>query len=186
MAPEKRAKAHFVVTPNNNMRFSRRNFLGSTSVALGSGILDFLTTPLWRWPGAPLLHAATVPNPDAPSPVTYVDVAKEAGLNVVNVWGGVKRKKYIVEAKGSGVAFFDYDQDGWLDVYLTNGIRMPGEEPTPGGQTPTQHLFKNNRDGTFTDVTEKAGLGRTGWGTGVGVGDYDNDGWYRANPKYPE
>jgi len=124
-----------------------------------------------------VLQAATVPHPDAPSPVTFVDVAKEAGLTVENVWGGVKQKKYIVEAKGSGLAFFDYDQDGWIDIYLTNGDRLPGEEPYPGGQPPTQRLYKNNRDGTFTDVTDKSGLARTGWGTGVCVGDYDNDGW---------
>ena len=124
-----------------------------------------------------MLEAATAPHEEGRSPVTFVDVAREAGLDVQNVWGGVKHKKYIVEAKGSGLAFFDYDQDGWIDIYLTNGDRLPGEEPYPDGKTPTQHLFKNNRDGTFTDVTEKSGLGRTGWGTGVCVGDYDNDGW---------
>jgi hypothetical protein len=159
------------------MRFTRRNFLGSTAVVLGSNLLDLLSTPLWRWRGTSVLKAATLPAPEPTSPVVFVDVAKEAGLNVPNVWGGVHRKNYIVEAKGSGLAFFDYDQDGWLDIYLTNGVRFPGEEPLPDGKTPIQHLFKNNRDGTFTDVTEKAGLGRTGWGTGVCVGDYDNDGW---------
>jgi len=159
------------------MKFSRRNFLGSSAVLLGSRILDVLTTPLWRWTGIPVLQAATAPHPEESSPVIFVDVAREAGLNVPNVWGGVKHKKYIVEAKGSGLAFFDYDQDGWIDIYLTNGDRLPGEEPYPDGKTPTQHLFKNNRDGTFTDVTEKAGLVRTGWGTGACVGDYDNDGW---------
>ncbi len=159
------------------MRFTRRNFLGSTAVLLGSNLLDLLSTPLWRWRGTSVLKAATLPAPEPTSPVVFVDVAKEAGLTVTNVWGGVHSKKYIVEAKGSGLAFFDYDQDGWLDIYLTNGVRFPGEEPLPDGKTPIQHLFKNNRDGTFTDVTEKAGLARTGWGTGVCVGDYDNDGW---------
>ena len=159
------------------MKFSRRNWLGSSTVLLGSGILEALTTPLWRWAGTPVLQAAAGPHPDVISPVTFVDVAKEAGLNVPNVWGGVKKKKYIIEAKGSGLAFFDYDQDGWLDIYLTNGDRLSGEEPYPDGKPPTQRLFKNNRDGTFTDVTEKSGLARTGWGTGVCVGDYDNDGW---------
>jgi hypothetical protein len=159
------------------MRFTRRNFLGSTAVVLGSNLLDLLSTPLWRWRGTSVLKAATLPAPEPTSSVVFVDVAKEAGLTVPNVWGGVHKKNYIVEAKGSGLAFFDYDQDGWLDIYLTNGVRFPGEEPLPDGKTPIQHLFKNNRDGTFTDVTEKAGLGRTGWGTGVCVGDYDNDGW---------
>jgi hypothetical protein len=159
------------------MKLFRRHFLGSSAVLLGSGLLDALTTPLWRWGSRPLLKAATLPAGQNESPVTYVDVAKEAGLTVPNVWGGVKNKKYIVEAKGSGLAFFDYDNDGWLDIYLTNGVRFPGQEPYPDGKTPTQHLYKNNRDGTFTDVTEKAGVGRSGWGTGVCVGDYDNDGW---------
>jgi len=157
------------------MKYSRRHFLGSTTVLLGPTLLEALATPLWRWPGAPGLEAATLPRPEASSPVTFVDVAREAGLNVPNVWGGVQHKKYIVEAKGSGLAFFDYDMDGWLDVYLTNGSRL--DETFPPGQEPTSHLFKNNRDGTFTDVTAKSGLGRTGWGVGVAVGDYDNDGW---------
>ncbi len=164
--------------PNEEgMKFSRRNWLGSTGVLLGSEILGALSTPLWRWTGIPVIQAAAAPYPDVTIPVTFVDIAKDAGLNVSNVWGGVKHKQYILEAKGSGLAFFDYDQDGWLDIYLTNGDRLPGEEPYPDGKTPTQHLFKNNRDGTFTDVTEKSGLGRTGWGAGVCVGDYDNDGW---------
>ena len=102
-------------------------------------------------------------------------MAREAGLNVPNVWGGVDHKRYIIEAKGSGLAFFDYDNDGWLDIYLTNGTRLDAN--WPAGKAPTSHLYKNNRDGTFTDVTEKSGLGRTGWQTGVCVGDYDNDGW---------
>ena len=109
--------------------------------------------------------------------MTFVDVAQQAGVTAPSVWGGVKSKKYIVEAKGSGLAFFDYDQDGWLDIYLTNGVRFEGEEPYPDGKVPICHLYKNNRDGTFTDVTEKSGLARTGWQTGVCVGDYDNDGW---------
>ena len=92
-----------------------------------------------------------------------------------NVWGAVDHKRYIIEAKGSGLAFFDYDNDGWLDIYFTNGTRLDAK--WPAGKVPTSHLYKNNRDGTFTDVTEKSGLGRTGWQTGVCVGDYDNDGW---------
>ena len=89
--------------------------------------------------------------------------------------GRADHKRYIIEAKGSGLAFFDYDNDGWLDIYLTNGTRLDANWPP--GKAPTSHLYKNNRDGTFTDVTEKSGLARTGWQTGVCVGDYDNDGW---------
>src|SRR5689334_21978974 len=142
------------------MKFSRRNFLGSTSILFGAHLMEMLTTPLVRWTRKPPLLAATTAPPDEPFGVTFVDVAKEANLNTPNVWGGIKQKKYIVEAKGSGVAFFDYDNDGWMDIYLTNGVRF--EETYTARNAPIQHLYKNNRDGTFTDVTEKAGLVRTG------------------------
>src|SRR5712691_8637963 len=162
------------------MNLLRRRFLGSSLVVLGSTLLDALTIPLWKWRSSALLETAPVSNPSisnptAASPVVFVDVAREAGLNAPNVWGGADHKKYIIEAKGSGLAFFDYDHDGWLDIYLTNGTRFDAK--WPAGEGPTSHLFKNNRDGTFTDVTEKSGLARTGWQTGVCVGDYDNDGW---------
>ena len=155
------------------MSFPRRRFLGSSLVVLGSTLVDALTTPLWRW-SRPLLLQAT-PAPTANSPVQFVDVGHEAGLNTLSVWGDPNHKRYIIEAKGCGIAFFDYDQDGWLDIYLTNGTHL--DESWPAGQAPTSHLYKNNRDGTFTDVTPKSGLARTGWQTGVCVGDYDNDGW---------
>jgi hypothetical protein len=148
--------------------------LSSAGVVLGSGVLELLTTPLWKWTGAPQLKAATLPAAENSTLVTFVDVAREAGLTVPNVWGGIKENKYIIEAKGSGLAFFDYDNDGWLDIYVTNGVRL-GEKYTTQN-APISHLCKNNRDGTFTDVTSRAGVGRTGWGTGVCVGDYDNDG----------
>jgi hypothetical protein len=154
---------------------SRRHLLGFAALALGSGVVEALATPFWKWTSAPLLEAALTAGADDKSPVTFVDVAKEAGLTAPNIWGGVKSKKYLVEVKGSGLAFFDFDNDGWLDIYLTNGVRF-GETYTPQN-APTSHLFKNNRDGTFTDVTAHSGLARTGWGTGVCVGDYDNDGW---------
>jgi len=155
------------------MNFARRHILGASLVVLGSTLLDALTTPLWRWKRSLPLRSTQVSSPE--SPVQFVDVAREAGLTVPNVWGGADRKRYIIEAKGSGIAFLDYDQDGWLDIYLTNGTRL-GEKWTEGN-APTSHLYKNNRDGTFTDVTEKSRLARTGWQTGVCVGDYDNDGW---------
>ncbi len=169
------------------MNVPRRRFLGSSTIVLGSTLLDALATPLWGWKRSAILRAARLQKDSAAgvnpahaaaqpaSPVTFVDVAKEAGLNIPNVWGGVDHKRYIIEAKGSGLAFFDYDQDGWLDIYLTNGTRL--ETKWPEGKAPTSHLYKNNRDGTFSDVTEKSGLARTGWQTGVCVGDYDNDGW---------
>lgn len=154
------------------MNQSRRHFLGSSLVLLGSTLLDALSKPLWKWKSSLVLEAlAAGPS----SPVQFADVGREAGLNAPNVWGGVDRKRYIIEAKGSGLAFFDYDNDGWLDIYLTNGTRLDANWPP--GKAPTSHLYKNNRDGTFTDVTEQSGLARTGWQTGVCVGDYDNDGW---------
>jgi enediyne biosynthesis protein E4 len=155
------------------MTLPRRRFLGSSGFAIGSVLLDALATPLWRWRRSMVVEAAT--EDSETSPVQYIDVAQEAGLHALNVWGGVEHKRSIIETKGSGVAFFDYDNDGWLDIYLTNGSRLDAHWAP--GQAPTTHLYKNNRDGTFTDVTEKSGIGRSGWQTGVCVGDYDNDGW---------
>ena len=154
------------------MKLPRRKFLGSSVLALSSQLMDALTTPLWRWK-CPLLLDSKVPS--GPEQVQFVDVAKESGLTIPNVWGSDTNKRYIIEAKGSGIAFFDYDNDDWLDIYLTNGTRLG--EKWPEGKAPTSHLYKNNRDGTFTNVTERSGLARTGWQTGVCVGDYDNDGW---------
>jgi hypothetical protein len=109
-----------------------------------------------------------------PFPVTLTDVAPYAGLSTPVVYGEEYVKRYIVEANGPGIAFYDYDNDGWLDIFLVNGTKQEG---FPAGQEPTNHLYHNNRDGTFTDVTEKARLHHTGWGYGVCLGDYDNDGY---------
>jgi hypothetical protein len=155
------------------MNSSRRRFLGSSFCVLGSTLLDVLTTPLWKWGKTSAVQAAVSTSPV--SPVQFIDVAEKAGLTVPNVWGAVDHKRVIIETKGSGIAFFDYDNDGWLDIYLTNGSRLDAH--WPAGKEPTTHLYRNNRDGTFTDVTEKSGIGRSGWQTGVCVGDYDNDGW---------
>ena len=106
--------------------------------------------------------------------MSFVDVAREAGLNVKTIFGGEHKNKYLLETTGCGVAFYDYDNDGWIDIFLVNGSRLEG---FPSGQEPASHLFKNNRDGTFTDVTAKAGLIHSGWGQGVCIGDYDNDGF---------
>ena len=114
---------------------------------------------------------------DHPAPAWFVDVASKAGITVRNVNGSVEAKHYIIEATGSGVAILDYDRDSWPDIFLVNGTTLPGEKSKRGGAKPTNHLFHNNHDGTFTDVTAKAGLVSSGWGQGVCVGDYDNDGF---------
>ncbi|GAA3756416.1 CRTAC1 family protein [Terriglobus aquaticus] len=108
-----------------------------------------------------------------PSPAWFVDVARSAGLTVRNVNGSPTHKKYIVESTGSGVAILDYDRDGWQDIFLVNGAELNGS----GASAPSNHLFHNNHDGTFTDVTAKVGLVSSGWGQGACVGDYDNDGF---------
>jgi hypothetical protein len=110
-----------------------------------------------------------------PNKIAYfVDEAAKAGLIANNVFGGVDTKKYIIETTGTGVAIFDYDNDGWPDIFVVNGTTL--DALAKGTAAPTNHLYHNNRDGTFTDVTAKAGLAHTGWGQGVCVGDYDNDG----------
>jgi len=149
---------------------SRRSFLrlslGSmvtlkSASLLAQGVSTHTTKPMAR------------PAPSGrPFSAHFVDVAAEAGLHSPVIYGGVDSKKYILEATGCGCAFIDYDNDGWMDLFLLTGTRL-GENPSKA----TARLYKNNRDGTFTDVTEKAGLQATGWGSGVCVGDYNNDGF---------
>src|SRR6201997_4173474 len=115
------------------------------------------------------------PSAPPPAPIaTFIDIAEKAGLTGQNIFGGVDTKKYIIETTGTGVAIFDYDNDGWPDIFIVNGTKLEG---FPAGQGPSNRLYRNNHDGTFTDVTAMAGLSATGWGQGVCVGDYDNDGW---------
>src|SRR3981081_2241365 len=118
----------------------------------------------------PSKTASPTPQPT----VNFVDIADKAGLAFTNVFGGLTTKKYIIETTGTGVAIFDYDNDGWPDIFFVNGTTLEG---FPEGKAPTNHLYRNNHDGTFSDVTVQAGLTAMGWGQGVCVGDYDNDGW---------
>jgi enediyne biosynthesis protein E4 len=145
------------------MQSTRRDFLwmAASTLALGQGITTRNVKPLPRGKpsGIPFL-------------AHFTDVAAQAGLTAPVIYGGLKQKNYIVETVGCGVAFLDYDNDGWLDIFVLCGTRM--DEPVPNS---TNRLYKNNRDGTFSDVTEKAGLLRTGWASGVTVGDYNNDGY---------
>ncbi|MGA2833769.1 MAG: CRTAC1 family protein [Terracidiphilus sp.] len=108
-------------------------------------------------------------------PIIFQDVAKEAGLTSWHHTAGTAEKRLILEAKGPGVCLLDYDNDGWLDIFFVNGSNY---DALSGKTTPPHAaLFHNNHDGTFTDVTEKAGVTNDRWGYGCAVGDYDNDGW---------
>src|SRR6202040_1267127 len=117
------------------------------------------------------------PTIDNPPPAWFVDVASKAGITVRDVNGSVEGKRYIIEATGSGVAILDYDRDGWPDIFLVNGTNLPGAKAEDNQGKPTNPPSHNTHDGTFTDVTAKAGLISTGWGQGACVGDYDNDGF---------
>jgi enediyne biosynthesis protein E4 len=109
-----------------------------------------------------------------PGPVHFEDIARQAGLTALNVYGGDTHKEFIIETTGNGAIIFDYDNDGWPDIYLPNGSAIEG---FPDNKAPTAHLYHNNHDGTFTDVTARAGLVHSGWGQGGCVGDFDNDGY---------
>jgi hypothetical protein len=125
-----------------------------------------------------LLALAAVPLaavlPEDPLPFSVTNVAEKAGLAALTVFGGKEHNRYLLETTGCGAAFFDYDNDGWLDAFLVNGTTLEG---FPSGEEPTNHLYRNRGDSTFEDVTGRAGLAASGWGQGVCAGDYDNDGF---------
>jgi hypothetical protein len=114
-------------------------------------------------------------------PVTFTDVADRAGLRGPTTYGGIDRKRFIIETNGAGVALLDYDNDGWIDALVLNGTRLRDAtrevETYAPGHAPLSRLYRNNRDGTFDDVTSRAGLTAVGWASSVCAGDYDNDGW---------
>jgi len=134
---------------------------GASGLALGQGISSRGVRPQPRGKpsGRPFLAKLT-------------DIAKEAGLTHPIIYGGLDTKSYIIEVVGCGIAFMDYDNDGWMDLFVLSGTRLEGD-PSDA----TNRLYKNNRNGTFTDVTAKAGLTRAGWASAVTIGDYDNDGF---------
>jgi hypothetical protein len=159
------------------LQFNRRSFLKSLSrsalVLSAEQIFGWASLTANAQQSAKTEAVSTKPVA-SPLGVSFVDIGRHAGLNVKTIFGGVAKNKYLLETTGCGVAFYDYDNDGWLDIFLVNGWRIEG---FPKGDEPICHLFRNNRDGTFTDVTLKAGLAHSGWGQGVCIGDYDNDGY---------
>lgn len=106
-------------------------------------------------------------------PFSFAEIGARAGFTVPTVYGGQRTNRYLLETTGCGAAALDYDNDGWMDVFVVNGTTLEG---FPKGKEPTSHLYRNRRDGTFEDVTAKAGLALSGWGQAACAGDYDNDG----------
>ena len=130
-------------------------------------------------PLAALLMAGLVAGPAMPAAreaaaaeLRFVDIAASAGVTAPT-WCGREEKPHIMESNGTGLAVVDYDGDGDLDVYLVNGWRLEGSRVVERG---VNRLYRNDGGGAFTDVTEHAGVGDDGWGSGVGVGDIDGDG----------
>src|SRR5216684_3490643 len=124
--------------------------------------------------GSPSVGTGNSQSANAKPVAHFTDRAQQAGLTAPVIFGGENTKKYIIETTGTGIAIFDYDHDGWPDIFIVNGTTL---EASRTGKGPTSYLYHNNHNGTFTDVTAKAGLTHTGWGQGVCVGDYDNDGF---------
>jgi enediyne biosynthesis protein E4 len=145
-------------------QWTRRRLLRTLPAAFASAFAPSLVPRGFR-PGLPAAKAV-------PPFSRFVDVAASAGLTKTMVYGDPAKVTYIIEIMGGGCAFFDYDNDGWMDVFILGGRRL--ENSPPGA---SNRLYHNNRDGTFADVTEKAGLLDAGWATGLCVGDYDNDGF---------
>jgi len=119
-------------------------------------------------------------------PVRFVDIAAQSGLTIPNTYGGKERKDYILESTGNGAAIFDFDGDGANDIFIANGTSLvPGAPPT------RSQLYRNDGHGHFADVSQRAGLTRSGWAQAACVGDFDNDGhpdlfvtYYGANALY--
>src|SRR5438552_1274263 len=135
-----------------------------------------LLVPAVAW-GCLLWGFLSYPQSDAQkksSSIDFRDITEAAGIDFTNVCGRPHQADYILESTGCGAAVFDYDRDGYPDIFLVNGSRFSGFEP---GAEPTNHLYHNLGNGKFADVTVQTGLAKSGWGQGACAGDYDNDGW---------
>ena len=144
---------------------------GAQAPAKGGSGTAGVFAPIYDDAHRPITAGGTVKS----GPIVFEDIAAKAGLTAWHHTMGAPEKHFILETTGSGVALLDYDNDGWLDIYLVNG----STEAALAGKSPSPHaaLFHNNHDGTFTDVTAKAGVSNDRWGFGAAVADYDNDGW---------
>lgn len=152
-------------TMSNAARFTRRSLMALATLPFaarlqpqGVATRSVKATPRGKPSGLPFL-------------AKFTNIAQSAGLREPTIYGGIEQKQYILETVGCGAAFIDYDNDGWLDIFVLCGTRLEGMESA------TNRLYKNNRDGTFTDVTDKAGLRRSGWASSVCIGDFNNDGF---------
>ena len=139
--------------PNYPGTWNRRNFLAAAAAAA-----TLASRSLRALPPAPFS--------------TFTDIAQQAGLRAPTIYGEADTWKFIYESVGGGCAFIDFDNDGWMDLFILGGTLLAG---APSGAT--NRLYRNNRDGTFTDVTDHAGLHEAGWASGVCIGDYNNDGF---------
>ncbi|MGA8672492.1 MAG: CRTAC1 family protein [Terracidiphilus sp.] len=145
---------------SDNRQWSRRRLLQTSAMAAAPVLAPSLA------------RAAQAASLSLPSFSRFTDVAEQAGLTQAVVYGPTGEVPYIIESMGGGCAFFDFDNDGWMDIFILGG-RLLDSVPSGSGN----RLYRNNRDGTFADVTAKSGLGDPGWANGVCVGDYNNDGF---------
>jgi enediyne biosynthesis protein E4 len=165
--------------PGGVSRRGLLRFLGRGGAVVS---LDLLSRSVLDRQGGPTLEtmfgqrlAAAQSEPASPAGSTFLDVTRQAGLGAArNTFGHPREKRFLLEEMGCGAAFFDYDNDGWLDIFLVNGTSF---DAISSNTEPTSYLFHNNRDGTFSDVTREARLAHAGWGQGCCIGDYDNDGF---------
>lgn len=142
-------------------------------VGLAASFLPGLALPQHTSSDHGQVHATAHPQKNSPSPaISFADVTRAAGIDFHLTCGGPE-KRYIMESMCGGIAVFDYDNDGWMDIFLVNGSTL---EDMKAGKCHSSKLYRNNHDGTFTDVTAKSGINHCGWGFGAAVGDYDNDG----------
>jgi hypothetical protein len=155
------------------MQTGRRGFLHFSLVAVAGALVRNCVAQQAGGMGGRIATPQKKPAESGrPFAATFTDVAAAAGLLAPMIYGGVDSDEYIIEANGCGCTFFDYDNDGWIDIFLLSGTRLSGAPPGASNR-----LYKNNRDGTFTDVTKQAGLEAVGWANAVCIGDYNNDGF---------